>query len=76
MYCFSKINSILKQAGMRFKIIGFIHDAMIIDADKTSSETIIKNLNEKSIAVTGFNNKFPIIITEVLWKNLIDMFLI
>ena len=49
---------------------------MIIDADKTSSETIIKNLNEKSIAVTGFNNKFPIIITEVLWKNLIDMFLI
>lgn len=66
MYCFSKINSILKQAGMRFKIIGFIHDAMIIDADKTSSETIIKNLNEKSIAVTGFNNKFPIIITEVL----------
>tara|TARA_B100000035_G_scaffold5193_1_gene4617 strand:- start:5666 stop:6847 length:1182 start_codon:yes stop_codon:yes gene_type:complete len=66
MYCFSKINNILKQAGMRFKIIGFIHDAMIIDTDKTSSETIIKNLNEKNISVQGFNNKFPIIITEVL----------
>lgn len=65
MYCFSKVNNILKQAGMRFKIIGFIHDAMIIDVDKTSSETIIKNLNEKNISVRGFNNKFPIIITEV-----------
>ena len=65
MYCFSKINNILKQAGMRFKIIGFIHDAMIIDTDKTSSETIIKNLNEKNISVQGFNNKFPIIITEI-----------
>jgi len=74
MYCFSKINNILKQAGMRFKIIGFIHDAMIIDTDKTSSETIIKNLNEKNISVQGFNNKFPIIITEVLWRNLIDMY--
>jgi len=74
MYCFSKINNILKQSGMRFKIIGFIHDAMIIDADKTSSETIIKNLNEKNISVKGFNNKFPIIITEVLWKNLIGMY--
>ena len=74
MYCFSKVNNILKQAGMRFKIIGFIHDAMIIDADKTSSETIIKNLNKKNISVQGFNNKFPIIITEVLWKNLIGMY--
>lgn len=66
MHCFSKINNILKQGGMRFKIIGFIHDAMIIDADKTSSQTIIKNLNKKNISVQGFNNKFPIIITEVL----------
>ena len=65
MMCFSKINNVLKSANMNFKIIGFIHDAMIIDADKSSSEKIINNLNGKNIGIPGFNNKFPIIITEV-----------
>jgi hypothetical protein len=65
MLCFNKINNVLKQAGMNFKIIGFIHDAMIIDADEKSSNIILKNLNKKNIEVEGFNNKFPIIITEV-----------
>jgi len=74
MLCFKKINNVLKQSGMNFKIIGFIHDAMIIDADEKSSSTILKNLNKKNIEVEGFNNKFPIIITEVQWKNLIDMY--
>ena len=50
---------------MNFKIIGFIHDAMIIDTDKKSSEIIVNNLNKKNISVQGFNNKFPIIITEI-----------
>jgi len=66
MFCFSKIVEVLEQAGMNFKIIGFIHDAMIIDTDEKSSISIIKNLNKKNIGVEGFNNKFPIIITEVL----------
>lgn len=65
MFCFSKIIEVLKQARMNFKIIGFIHDAMLIDADEKSSNSILKNLNEKNIGVEGFNNKFPIIITEV-----------
>jgi len=65
MMCFSKINSVLKSANMNFKIIGFIHDAMIIDADKSSADKITNNLNKKNIGIPGFNNKFPIIITEV-----------
>jgi DNA polymerase I-like protein with 3'-5' exonuclease and polymerase domains len=65
LMCFSKVNEVLKSAGLNFKIIGFIHDAMIIDADKKSSDSILKNLNEKNIEVKGFNNKFPIIIKEI-----------
>jgi len=65
MFCFEKINSILKKASLNFKIIGFIHDAMLIDVDEKANEVIMKNLNQKSIEVTGFNNKFPIIIKEI-----------
>jgi len=65
MYCFQKINTILKKAYLKFKIIGFIHDAMLIDADGEAVKVIMKNLNQKSIEVTGFNNKFPIIIKEI-----------
>lgn len=65
MFCFSKINRILKKANINFKIIGFIHDAMLIDVDIEGQEIIMKNLNEKNIEVEGFNNKFPIIIKEI-----------
>ena len=65
LFCFQKINSILKHANMKFKIIGFIHDAMLIDCDNSSALAIQKNLNKKNVSIEGFNNKFPIIITEV-----------
>lgn len=65
MFCFSKINRILKRANINFKIIGFIHDAMLIDVDSEGQEIIMKNLNEKNIEIEGFNNKFPIIIKEI-----------
>lgn len=63
--CFKKIDDVLKTTDLNYNIVGFIHDAMILDCDSKAAEAVIKNMNEKNIKVEGFNNCFPIIITEV-----------
>lgn len=65
LLCFKKVNDILTKANISYKVIGFIHDAMIIDVSEKSCKFVIKNLNEKNINVEGFKNGFPIVITEV-----------